>query len=684
MSGTRWQSLSSWYNAWLAAGPAERERLRRRLATEEPDLVADANRLVAASDELPGFLETPAFLIAASDMAALEAAPLQAGTAVGPYRVVGLVSREGVGDLYRATDPRLNRDVALRLMASSETDQPERVERFLHEVRRLVAIDHRHIVRTCDVGVFDGQPYVVSELLEGETLRVRLDKGALPINDVSRIAGHVAQALGCAHAFGVPHRDLAPEKILLTPLGEAKILDFGIAMLSHDAVASDAPTLHDVLVPPTGYLAPEQVLGAAGDARSDMFALGAIVFEMLSGERAFSRQRPAETLHAILHEPAPEVSRQRADTPAGLAAIVRRLLEKEPDARFQSAADLAWALERSTNEPQRHAAKNAGRARVGRSIRPLFAGVVGVVMLAVATGWLARPRPALEPVVPRLMRFTLALPLGLDLLSAPAVSPDGQRIAFVGGNLSGSRLLVRDLATDSPRVVAGSENAANPFWSPDGNWIGFFAGGRLMKAAVDDGSPIVVAQGTQECGAAWMPSGTLLYRHDVPGAGLLRVQERGGVPATATRLDSGDLFHCLPTALPDGLRFLYYLMSADPARRGMYLTQLDAPATTPARRLGTLNAQAIYVPIRSAADGVLLWATAGGVEAQSFDPARMAVGSLKRLDIVPAAHAPQGPAMLSATEDLLAYAMKQVPYGGTDERPPHEIGVVVGWRRWLR
>lgn len=405
--------MSDWHNAWLAADARERERLRSQLAVEHPDLVSEADELAAASVDLPGFLETPAFVLAAPDLAKEE--PLLAANAmVGPYRIVGLLARGGMGDVYRATDVRLRRDVALKVVALDKTGDTQRVERFVQEAQMTASLDHPNIVRLYDVGSVDGRPYFVAELLDGETLRARMGSGALPVEDVLRIGADVARGLVAAHATGWVHRDLKPENIFLTRFGVTKILDFGIAKFAHvDRTLDGLSTLTGIVLGTAGYLAPEQIRGGEIDGRADLFTLGAILFEMLTSRRPFAREHTVDTLYAILHEAPSDVLGQRGDVPPALVAIVRRLLEKAPAARFQSAADLISALEEvagihphpdtrskgsieaTTPVGLPRLASTAGprteSKRAGRRLRwPTVGITVLIIALATAAGWVYR------------------------------------------------------------------------------------------------------------------------------------------------------------------------------------------------------------------------------------------------------------------------------------------------------
>jgi tetratricopeptide (TPR) repeat protein/TolB-like protein len=398
-----WDTVSNWLNAWLAADATERERLRAQLAHERPDLVREVEALAGASQELSGFLETPALVLAAAELAQ-EDDRLADGSMLGPYRVEAFIARGGMGDVYRATDTRLRRPVAIKVLAQTKTGDPHRVARFMHEARTTASLDHPHIVKVYDVGHVEGRTYLVAEFLEGETLRARIARGPMSADDVRRIAVEIAKGLQAAHAAGVVHRDLKPDNIFLTSAGPTKILDFGIAKLAQDESVGDGfSTLTGVVLGTAGYLSPEQIRGNAVDGRADLFALGALIFEMLTGTRAFAREHTVETLHAILHEAPPDTLLDRPGVPPALAAIVMRLVDKAPDARFQSSAELLDALERV--DPGHH--RTAAGIWMWRAIRRLraagsrrrvaLAGVSAVALAAIATAWpwSRDPRPVL-------------------------------------------------------------------------------------------------------------------------------------------------------------------------------------------------------------------------------------------------------------------------------------------------
>ena len=341
MSTERWRVISDWHNTWLAAPADTRDQLRASFGIDHPELSQLADELAASSGAADGFLDTPALVLAARDLAQEEPS-FPEGTVIGPYRIVALLARGGMGDVYRANDPRLGRDIAVKTLTNTERGDAQSIERFLQEARITASLDHPNIVKVFDVGMSNGRPYLVSELLDGEALRVPIGRGPASEEEARRIACAVTGGLVAAHARGLVHRDLKPENIFLTKSGTAKILDFGIAKLVQDpALPRGVATLTGVIMGTAGYLAPEQVNGEPVDARTDLFALGSILFELMTGQRAFARDHTVDTLHAIVHDDPPDL------LPRGtaLTAIVKRLLAKKPDDRFQSAADLLWALQ---------------------------------------------------------------------------------------------------------------------------------------------------------------------------------------------------------------------------------------------------------------------------------------------------------------------------------------------------
>ena len=587
---------------------------------------------------------------------------------VGPYRIVALLARGGMGDVYRATDPRLGRDVALKTLTKAERGDAHAVERFLQEARITASLDHPNIVKVFDVGMSNGRPYLVSELLEGETLRAPIRRGPVAPADARGIAAALTSGLVAAHARGLVHRDLKPENIFVTRSGTAKILDFGIAKLAQDpALPRGLATLTGVVLGTAGYLAPEQVKGDPVDARTDLFALGSILFELMTGQRAFAREHTIDTLHAIVHDDPPDLLPR--DT--ALTAIVRRLLAKAPDARFQSAADLLWALEQIDSTEVR---ATPPRVDAGQPIPPR-ADEAGPWPAQPAWRWSwwhssvggsANGRRA-RPSRPSLTQFTWSLPAGTGLDSAPIVSPDGRRIAFtaVSGG-STPRLFVRSLDSRDATAIAGTDGAKQPFWSPDGTSLGFFARGKLMKVAVAGGVPVVICDAPDGRGGAWSPTGTIVFGPNLIFEGLARVSADGGPvePATLVDLDRGENSHRWPVFLPDGIHFLFHVRASTDERRGVYVARIDRPASIPGSPLFRSESEAVFVPTSGRERGVLLSAADGQLQARPFDAAALRlVGDPRTLPVAAGANTPYHSAMLSASADLLATVAMPMPYG---------------------
>ena len=667
MVSERWRVLSDWHNTWLAAPAEERAQLRAFFATEHPDLLQMADDLAASSDAVDGFLETPALALAACDLAQDEPS-LPEGTLIGPYRIVSILARGGMGDVYRATDPRLGRDVALKTLPRAEPDDGQAVGRFLQEARITASLDHPNIVRVFDVGMSNGRPYLVSELLEGETLRGPIGRGPVATADARAIAAALASGLVAAHARGLVHRDLKPENIFVTRAGTAKILDFGIAKLAQDpALPRGLATLTGVILGTAGYLAPEQIKGDPVDARTDLFALGSILFELMTGQRAFAREHTIDTLHAIVHDEPPDL----LPRDIALTAIVRRLLAKAPEGRFQSAADLLWTLEqidlievRAAPQHVRPSRRYLTTTRRGWAM----AGAAGLALVLVALfgGWLRGGTPG-ESVPPTLTRFSWSLPAGTRLDSAPIVSPDGRRIAFTAvSDESSPRLFVRSLDALEATAIVGTEGAKQPFWSPDSRSLGFFASAKLMKVAVAGGVPLVLCDAPDARGGTWSPSGTIVFSPTLIFEGLAKVSADGGAmePVTLLDLNRGENSHRWPVFLPDGVHVLFHVRASTDERRGVYVARIDRPASIPGSPIFRSESEAVFVPTSGRERGVLLSAADGHLQARPFDAAAIRlVGDPRTLPVTVGANTPYNSMMLSASPELLASVTTPMPYG---------------------
>jgi serine/threonine protein kinase len=373
MTPERWRRITDVFHAALSRGAAERQAFLEQACGGDGAFRAEVEAMLTAHAGAGEFGNAPV-----ADVSE-EMPRLEAGSLIGPYRIDALVGVGGMGQVYRARDPRIGRDVAIKVLPAAYTVDAERVRRFEQEARASGALNHPNVLTLYDVGTSDGRPYLVMELLDGETLRDRVTRGAMSLSQSCEVAAAIARGLAAAHAKGIVHRDLKPENVMVTRDGQVKILDFGIAKLrvpepngDGHTVATPLRTAPDAMLGTAGYIAPEQIRGHHVDERADLFALGAILFELLTGGRAFDRNSRVETLNAILHDDPPEISVAGAPLPNAVIRIVQRCLEKDPDARFQSARDLAFVLQFMLRAPSAPPPRPVTRSRFVDALLSFF------------------------------------------------------------------------------------------------------------------------------------------------------------------------------------------------------------------------------------------------------------------------------------------------------------------------
>jgi len=493
--------------------------------------------------------------------------PLASGTKLGPYEIVSPLGAGGMGEVYRAKDTRLGREVALKILPESFASEPERLRRFEQEARAVAALNHPNILAIHDIGS-QGEgpkatPFLVSELLEGETLRAILDRGALAQRKTIEYGVQIAQGLAAAHEKSIVHRDLKPENIFVTKDGRIKILDFGLAkqveVLSHEpseVTLTSSHTAAGVVMGTASYMAPEQVRGEPADPRTDIFAFGAVLYEMLSGKRAFRRDTAVETMTAVLKEDPPELLDPVRSVSPTLDRIVRRCLEKSPEQRFQSARDLSFALSALSGTEASSAARAATAGAAPRRVHILYAvcGILALVTVAGVTWWVAR-----RPVPTARMQFAIPVPQEMNV-SHMTVSRDGSMLAFISPEPSTGMpmLYVQRLGSSSITLLPGTQNASFPFWSPDGTYIAFFAGGKLEKMPTSGGAPQVLASVLSARGGSWGSRDVIIYAPDTAST-LWRVNADGsGNAPFLTFTDKDEQTHRWPDFLSDGEHFLYW------------------------------------------------------------------------------------------------------------------------------
>jgi Tol biopolymer transport system component len=648
MDSERWERVWRVYDAALDVSDGERAALLAESTAGDEDLRREVESLLA-QEHATGVLDRPALEVAAGLLR--PDVTLPPGAELGPYRIVHVLGAGGMGHVYRATDTRLHRTVAIKVLRSELATDRQFRERFEREAKAIAALTHPHICTLYDVGNEDGVEFLVLECLEGETLAARLVKGPLPYGEALRHAVDIADALAAAHRGGVLHRDLKPANIVLTKTG-AKLLDFGLAKSVTPAVRVAGETQHSTMArEATGegtilgtvqYMAPEQLEGRSADARSDIFAFGAVVYEMLAGRKAFAGGSPASVVGAILKDDPPPLAEAQPLAPPLLEHVVRRCLAKEPDERWQSAADLArelaWVAGSSAAIDTRPA--RAARRRVRPFARLRVAWLAAALALVLALGlvaYIATRSPARESGV---TRFTYPLPSGVTLaslttrggnavtVSALAISRDGRRIAFVAQDAAGTRRVwMRSLDRLDAQPLPGTEGASGPFWSPDGRSLGFFADGKLKKIEIGGGAAVAICDAPTPNAGSWSEDDVILFMvyllpdgsvgaNRGPNAVIARVTASGGttVPITGPRIR--EEMHSRPVFLPDGRHFLYYAFTPGPQnphrpRHPVFVASLDGSV-----RKELLVPDAMNV---SFANGHVLFLREATLMAQPFD-----------------------------------------------------------------
>jgi Tol biopolymer transport system component len=565
---------------------------------------------------------------------------LSPGKQLGPYEILSPLGAGGMGEVWRARDTRLNREVAIKVLPATFANDAERLRRFEQEALATSALNHPNILAIYDIGTappeLGGAPYIVAELLKGEELRNRIRTGPLPVRSCIDYSHQITQGLAAAHEKGITHRDLKPENLFVTNDGRVKILDFGLAKLKPVKQAgegSDVATMKVITEPgvvmgTASYMSPEQIRGLDVDHRADIFAFGLILYEMLAGKAAFNGNSVADLMSAVLREEPAELSEINPRISPALEKLVRRCLEKKREHRFQSASDLCFAIEAlstpSGSGIETTAAPNVmpdslARARVAGNARVAWfvAAVLFAAAVAFAWMWFSR-KPATDASI---VKFSILPTEESRFYSAgreaspPALSADGRRLAFVAIKADGKRQLwVRALDSLAAQPLAGTEGASHPFWSPDGRYIGFFANGKLNRIDVTSSAVLALCEASGGFGGSWGRDGTIILAPSNTSP-LLRVPASGGssVPATELAESRGEVSHYWPLFLPDGRHFLYLsraFVTGASEQDTINLASLDSKEGRPLFRASSSIAFA---------QGHLLFHRAGLLLAQPFD-----------------------------------------------------------------
>jgi serine/threonine protein kinase len=561
---------------------------------------------------------------------------LKEGNTLSHYRISSKIGSGGMGEVYRARDSLLDRDVAIKVLPSELSTDADRLRRFEQEAKATSALNHPNILTVFDIGEHDGTPFIVAELLDGEELRARLDEGPIPLRKTIDYAQQIVSGLSAAHEKGIVHRDLKPENIFITKDDRVKILDFGLAKLrepktqihgSEDATRR-ALTDPGIVMGTAGYMSPEQVRGQTVDQRSDIFSFGAILYEMLTGHRAFNGESIVELMHSILKDDAPGLEDSGARIPLALDKMMRRCLEKRPEHRFHSAHDLGFALDAVASPTS---SSGFGLTTAAQSLRDVpersssswlvraawaAAALFLISTLILGVLYFRREEPRMQT-----MRFGIAPPEKTFFNESFALSPDGQSIAFVTRSGSGeTSLWIRPLVAVEARQLSGTDGAAFPFWSPDSRTIGFFAGAKLKKIEAAGGPTQTLADASSDPrGATWTPDGTIIFS---PGttSPLMRISASGGAVSELTKLDSdlGQTSHRWPLILPDGKHLLYFGRGGLAEVQGIYGTSIESPQP---KLIIALPVTGSFTTVDGV--GYLLFVREGTLMAQRFDPTKL-------------------------------------------------------------
>ena len=619
MNLERWQQIETLYHAALDHPSTERSVWLADACATDKTLHGEVEKLLAMNAEANSFLATPALEVEAKKLAA-EGTPRIMETQIGNYQILSELGAGGMGEVYRARDPRLDREVAIKILPADFAQDADRLRRFEQEAHATSALNHPNILTVYDFGSHNGNPYLVMELLEGEELRAQIAAGAIAPRKAIEYAQQIAAGLAAAHEKGVVHRDLKPENLFVTKDGRVKILDFGLAKLKpqqNTSAGSEIATQKQLTMPGTvmgtvAYMSPEQVRGEVVDHRSDIFSFGLILYEMLRGERAFQRETMAETMTAILKDDPPELSETNIKISLQLEKTVRHCLEKKPEMRFQSARDLGFALEGLSSPGYAGVppASLAGKMPVYPGWRNRLAWLTAAVFILATLGfaWAYFTRQPINSDA-HVMKFAITPPEHASFDNI-AISPAGRWLAFTAATGGKVQLWVRALDASEAKALPGTEGARFPFWSPDNHWLAFFTANKLKKIEVSGGPPQTLCDLNNPTGGTWNRDGVIIFSRQ---SGLSRVAATGGEVTVLTTPDRAreEIAHYNPSFLPDGQHFLYSIQSGQKETRGIYLGSLDGKVKQ--WLLGEYSS-AVYAP-----PGFLLFRRDETLLAQPFD-----------------------------------------------------------------
>ncbi len=559
---------------------------------------------------------------------------LTPGTRLGPYEILCAIGAGGMGEVYQAHDTKLGRDVAVKVLPEVFAHDADRLSRFQREAKMLASLNHPNIATIHGLEQSGGTSYLVMELVSGETLAERVKAGPLGIEQALKIAVQIADALEAAHEKSIIHRDLKPANVKVTPEGKVKVLDFGLAKafagdaanedIGNSPTLSAAATMQGTILGTAAYMSPEQARGKSVDKRTDIWAFGCVLYELLTGMRAFEGETTTEILAAVLRGE-PDWQALPETTPLSIRALLRRCLQKEMNKRARDAGDARIEIEEALAAPFTAELSTAAPTKGFHALGPraLILGLGALSLAAAVAGvavWNLKPSPP-QPVT----RTVITLPPGQQLASvdfgAPVVvSPDGTHLAYVARQGSTQQLYLRSMNSFDARPIPSTDGAESPFFSPDGQWLGFFAEGKLRKVSLSGGAALTLCSAPADRGASWGPDDTIIFAPSF-SSGLFRVSAAGGTPKPLTTPEhkNGEISHRWPEILPGGKAVLFTIWAGtgvDDLRIGVLSLE-----TGERRVLVEGGTYARYVP-----PGYMVYARAGGLLAVPFD--------LKRLEVM--------------------------------------------------
>ena len=650
----RWRQVTEIFHAALARGATSREAFLSDACKGDAALRDEVDALIAANDGAGSFGSDPLFP---------DSTPrLSPGAKFGTYLIEELIGAGGMGEVYRARDSKLNRAVALKILPDVFAADAQRLSRFQREARTLAELNHPSIAHIHGLEEDNGISAIVMELVEGEDLAARLSRGAMPLDEALPVARQIAEALEEAHAHGIIHRDLKPANIKVRDDGTVKVLDFGLAKAFNPADGSNAlansPTLTaqatamGVLLGTAAYMAPEQAKGKPVDKRVDIWAFGVVLYEMLTGRRAFDGHDVTDVLAAVIKD-SPSLDALPTATPPSIRRLLRRCLEKDRRERLGDMSAVRLEIRDALAGESADGAKPPVASRFGKRL----AWVAALLTIAALGGLLAVSyfRPAAERPEVRVEMNTRSSP-GASF----ALSPDGRRLVFAEADDAQRRLWLQTLDAVTALPLPGTEGATNPFWSPDSRSVAFFATGKLMRLDIGSGSPRPLANVIGPRGGSWSRNGVILF---VPTAldPVWQVSESGGEAAPVTRLDRPrQTAHSFPHFLPDGQRFLLHVQGT-PNEAGIHLGSLGSQTTT--RLTPADSGGGAYLP-----PSWLLFVRNGTLVAQGFDASR---GELRGEPLTVAETV-----RFNANVRVGAFSTSAngaVIYGSAVERPEHQL-----------